>query len=268
MKKTLCFLFLFSSISLLSQEIKRTTVQGKIVVERNETSGITIFNTSSNKGTITDSNGEFKLEVAENDIIEVSALQFINLKFKVNEDIISSKTMKVFLIEEINKLDEIIVKTKGLSGDLQTDIDGSKTFNPKLDALYFGVKHSSEYSFETDYKTKVVNLGDNVQSNTLYNGLNIVNVVDQLLLPVFRSKAKSKKTSPDIPKVPTKDIKYYFASEFLEDNFKIPENRVEDFIAFVEAEDFDFTLLNYGRELEFLELLNQKSIEFIKYNKI
>lgn len=263
MKKFVCLLFIVSSICLNAQDVSRTTVNGKIVVEHNDVAGITIFNASANKGTITNKQGEFTLAVANNDVIEVSALQFQNLRFKVNNAIVASRNMKIFLIEEVNKLDEIIVKTKGLSGNLGTDIEGSETFNPKLDALYFGVKHSSEYDFETDYKTEVTNIGDDVQRNRFYNGLNIVNVVDQLLLPIFRSEAKEKKVS-EIPEVPAKAIKYYFASEFLVDNFNIPEHRVEDFIAFVESGDFDFTLLNYGKELEFLELLNKKSIEFLK----
>ncbi|MEW4924330.1 carboxypeptidase-like regulatory domain-containing protein [Algibacter sp. 2305UL17-15] len=262
MKKIFCLVLFLSAITVNSQNITRTDVQGKIVIEHSDISGITIFNASSNKGTITDNNGEFKIAVALNDIIEVSALQFQNLSFKVNKDIVASRNMKIFLIEEINKLDEIIVKTKGLSGNLETDIGDSETFNPKLDALYFGVKHSSEYSFETDYKTEVKNMTVNAEKVRLYNGLNIVNVVDQLLLPVFRSEAKEKKAS-NIPKVPSKAIKYYFASEFLVDNFKIPEHRVEDFIAYVHRDDFDFSLLNYGKELEFLELLNQKSVEFL-----
>lgn len=266
MKKMLCVFALFAITSLSAQTINRIDIRGKVVVEHSDISGITVFNASANKGTITDANGEFSIAVTENDIIQVSALQFQNLSFKVNNAIIASKSMKIFLIEEINKLDEIIVKTKGLTGDLATDIDGSKTFNPKLDALYFGVKHSSEYSFETDYKTEVTNIGDDIQRNRLYNGLNIVNVVDQLLLPIFRSEAKEKKPK-DMPEVPTKAIKYYFASEFLVDNFKIPKHRVEDFIAYVESGDFDFSLLNYGRELEFLELLNQKSIQFLSMNK-
>lgn len=263
MKKIVYVLLIFATMNINAQNITRTDVKGKIVVEHSDISGITIFNSSSNKGTVTDNNGEFTIAIAENDIIEVSALQFQNLNFKVNADIIKSKSMKIFLIEEINKLDEIVVKSKGLTGNLITDIDDSKTFNPKLDALYFGVKHSSEYNFETDYKTEVKNIGDDIQRNTLYNGLNVVNVVDQLLLPIFRSEAKEKKPK-DMPDVPANAIKYYFASEFLVDNFNIPEHRVEDFIAYVESDDFDFTLLNYGRELEFLELLNQKSIEFLK----
>ncbi|GAL68928.1 carboxypeptidase-like regulatory domain-containing protein [Jejuia pallidilutea] len=266
MKKILYVLCFITFSNLYAQTITRIDVKGKIVVEQSDISGITIFNSSSDTGTITNEDGEFTIAVAKNDVIEVSALQFQNLSFKVNEDIVKSRSMKIFLIEEINKLDEIVVKSKGLTGNLGTDIDGSKTFNPKLDALYFGVRHSSEYNFETDYKTEVKNIGDPIQRNRFYNGLNIVNVVDQLLLPVFRSEAKEKKTN-NIPEVPSKAIKYYFASEFLVDNFEIPEQRVPDFIAFVESGDFDFTLLNYGRELEFLELLNKKSTEFLKKEK-
>ncbi len=266
MKKCINLLFLCCTLILQAQDIKRTKVEGKIIVEHSDISGITIFNASANNGTITDDKGEFSIDVAENDIIEVSALQFQNLSFKVNEDIVNSRNMKIFLIEEVNKLDEIIIKTRGLSGNLTTDINESETFNPKLDALYFGVKHSSEYNFEKDYKTQVTNSGDDIQRNRFYNGLNIVNVVDQLLLPIFRSEAKEKKVT-DIPEVPAEAIKYYFASEFLVDNFNIPEHRVEDFIAFVESKDFDYTLLNYGKELEFLELLNQKSIEFLENRK-
>lgn len=249
-------------LNLKAQEVKRISVKGKIVVEHDDIAGITVYNASSNKGTITDDTGAFNIAVALNDEIQVSALQFKSLTFKVNKAILESRSMKVFLIEEMNKLDEIVVKTKGLSGNLKTDIGGSKTFNPQLDALYFGVKNSSAYNFETDYKTNVKNSVDDLERNRFYNGLNLVNVVDQLLLPVFRSEAKTKKKA-DMPKVPAKAIKYYFASEFLVSNFNIPEHRVEDFIAFVESGDFDYTLLNYGKELEFLELLNQKSIAFL-----
>lgn len=263
MKKIIYFIVCFCSIHLHSQDVFRTDVQGKIIVEHSDISGITIFNASSNKGTITGNNGEFEIAVALNDIIEVSALQFQNLSFKVNEAIVASRKMKIFLIEEINKLDEIIVSTGGLSGNLNTDIEASKTFNPKLDALYFGVKHSSEYNFEKDHKTEVNNLADETQRTHYFNGLNIINVVDQLLLPLFRSEAKNSKEA-EIPLVPAEAIKYYFASEFLIDNFNIPEHRVEDFIKYVESNNFDFSLLSYGRELEFLELLNQKSIAFLR----
>ena len=262
MNKFIFFLAFLTSLSTISQNITRIEVSGKIIVEGNDISGITIFNTSSNKGTISDDKGEFKLQVTLNDIIEVSALQYQNISFKVNEAIIKSKRMKLFLIEEINRLDEVIVLPKGLSGNLKKDVAVTEPFKPKLDALYFGVKHSAEYDFEKDYKTKVKNIAISSEHQTMINGLNIVNVVDQLLLPLFRSGVKDKKKA-GIPEVPIESIKYYFGSEFLVDNFSIPEHRVEEFIRFVERDDFDFSLLNYGKEMEFLELLNKKSLEFL-----
>ncbi|CAH8283848.1 hypothetical protein EV196_103482 [Mariniflexile fucanivorans] len=263
MKRILLLVFCLLSFTGFSQDFKRFEVNGKIIVESNDVYGITIFNVSSNKGTITDENGEFVIAVRLNDVIEVSALQFQNLKFDVNEAIVASKQMKIFLIEEINRLDEIIILPSKLSGNLDADLIATKQFTPKLDALYFGIKHQDEFEFEKDYKTKTENIAIARQHVTMINGLNVVNVVDQLLLPLFRSKASDKKEK-GIPEVPVQAIKYYFGSEFLVDNFDIPEHRVEEFINFVQAEDFDYSFLNYGNEMQFLEFLHNKSVEFLK----
>lgn len=263
MKKLLPILLFCLSFCALSQEVKRVLVEGKIIVEGDDIEGITVYNTSSNKGSVTDENGEFSIAVALNDFIEVRALQYQNFDFKVSEAILKSKRIRVILIEEINKLDEVLVMTKGLSGDLNTDISSVKTFNPKLDALYFGIKKSDEYEFTDDNRSEINNIAMHSQSQTMVNGLNIRNVVDQLLLPLFRSKVKDKKAA-GISEVPVSSIKYYFGSSFLVDNFNIPEHRVEEFISYVEDdESFDFTLLNYGKELEFLEVLSQKSKLFL-----
>ncbi|UKM66302.1 carboxypeptidase-like regulatory domain-containing protein [Flavobacteriaceae bacterium GSB9] len=263
MNRILLLLAVFISGSAFSQTISRVAVSGKIIVEDNDLAGITVFNASSNIGTVTDEDGTFSLKVALNDQIEVSALQYQNITFRINEDIIKSRKMKLFLIEEINKLEEVVVVTKGLTGNLVADMEDAKPFKPKLDALYFGVKHSAEYDFEKDYKTEAENVAMNTKGVAVVNGLDVVNVVDQLLLPLFRSKVSDKKTV-QVPDVPIESIKYYFGSEFLMDNFNIPEHRVEDFIQYVQADGFDFSLLNYGNEMEFLELLNQKSKTFLK----
>lgn len=265
--KRIIYLLIFSlSFASFSQSITRIQVEGKIIVEGGDLAGITIFNSSSNTGTVTNENGEFTLQVALNDYIEVSALQFQNIGFKINKDIIESRKMKLFLIEEINKLDEVIVLSNQLTGNLNIDLEKTKPFTPKLDALYFGVKHSSEYDFEKDYKTGVKNEAMNTEGIAVVNGLNVVNVVDQLLLPLFRSKA-SNKNKNGIPEVPVEAVKYYFGAEFLMDNFNIPEHRVEEFIQFVQKDGFDFSMLNYGNEMQFLELLHQKSKAFLNPKK-
>ncbi|MCR8668364.1 hypothetical protein NO995_11780 [Aestuariibaculum sp. M13] len=262
MKKSLFFILFVTSLTVFSQDFKRIEVDGKIIVESNDVYGITIYNATSNKVAVTNEKGEFKLDVRLHDNIEVSALQFENLKFEVNEAIIASRQMKIFLIEEINKLDEIVLIPNTLSGNLETDVKMTKKFSPKLDALYFGIKHQDQFDFKPDSQTQANNIATPTQHITMINGLNIVNVVDQLLLPLFRSKAPEKEEK-GIPEVPLESVKYYFSSAFLVDNFGIPEHRVEDFIHYVQASDFDYSLLSYGKEMEFLEHLHDKSVEFL-----
>lgn len=268
MKKILLLIITLASLSVAAQKFQRIKVDGKIIVEGNDVEGITVFNTSSNKGTITNEKGEFTIEVALNDFIEFRALQYQNFDTQISQAILDSKRMRVFLIEEINKLDEILVLTSNLSGELKTDVSSVKTFNPKLDALYFGIKRSDEYEFPDDPRSKVENEAMHSQSGTMVNGLNIVNVVEQLLIPLFRSGIKDKEAS-GVPDVPVSAVKYYFGSEFIIDNFNIPEHRVEEFIRFVEDDkDFDVSLLNYGKELEFLEVLYAKSKVFLNSESV
>ena len=47
-------------------------------------------------------------------------------------------------------------------------------------------------------------------------------------------------------------------------NYNIPENKVEDFVYWVETHGLTFELLESGRELEFMEFLGVKSEEYLK----
>lgn len=265
MKNFIILLMLLTGLQVLSQDLKPIEVKGKVIVEGEDLFGITVFNKSSNKGTVTNEKGEFSLLVTLNDSIEVSALQFQNINFQINEVILESKKMKIFLIEEINKLDEIFITGNRLSKSLEVQIKRTEAFNPKLNNLYFSMANDDQPYNDIDYKSGVSNNTMNSQRQRMINGLNIVNVVDQLLLPLFRSEVKDKKET-GIPEVPIESIKYFYGSEFLTDNFNIPEHRVEEFIRFVESENFDVSLLNYGKEMELLEVIYNKSLRFLNKN--
>ncbi|WP_034058928.1 carboxypeptidase-like regulatory domain-containing protein [Lacinutrix jangbogonensis] len=266
--KNLLTLFLLSvSIFTFSQDIKRENVKGKIIVEGNDIDGITIFNSSSNLGTVSNEFGEFTIAVTSNDLLEIRAIEYQNFNIKVNKSILESKKLSIFLIEEINRLDEVIVSSKSLTGDIEADLNSIHTFRPKLDVIYFGAKNNNNEDFSTDEISQVQSAAMHSQAQTMVNGLNVINVVDQLLIPLFRSEVKDKKAA-GIPEVPAKSIKYYLGSNFLIENFKIPEHRVEEFIRYVEDEAFDFDLLNYGHELEFLELLSRKSKIFLNTKSV
>jgi hypothetical protein len=261
-KLLLLFVCLISSLAN-SQEVKRVNIEGKIIVEGSDIRGIAIYNSSSKLGATTNEKGEFNLSVALNDLIEVRALEYQNFDVLVNNYILESKKMRIFLIEEVEKLDEVVITTKLLTGNIEKDVTIAKTFDLKSNAVYFGIKDKDVIEFGDENKDQIEEIGNESIAISMVTGLNITNVVDQLLIPLFRSEVKDKKAA-GVPEVPAKSIKYYLGSTFLVEHFNIPEHRVEEFIRYVETKGFDFNLLNYGNEIEFLELLSKKSNAFLE----
>lgn len=263
MKKLLLLCVFCMPFFAYSQIISRENINGKIVVEGSDIEGITIYNTTSNKGTVTNAKGEFMIAAALYDLIEVRALEYQNIEIRINKEILASKKMRVFLIEEINQLDEVLVRNRALTGNITTDAKSVKLFTPKRDVVYFGMVNQDPNDFAENNPAQIKNAAIRSEAQAMVYSLNVINVVDQLLIPLFRSEVKDKKAA-GVPEVPVKSIKYYLGSTFLVENFNIPEHRVEEFIRYVEDDTFDFELLNYGHEIEFLELLNRKSKTFLQ----
>ena len=262
MRILLSFLIFFTSFWAFAQDINRENIIGKIIVEGSDLEGITIYNTASNKGTVTNKQGEFMIAVALNDLLEIRALAYQNIDVRVNKAILESKKMSVYLIEEMIMLDEVAVTDRELSGNIVTDASRVEPFNPKPDVFYFGVTYTDIYSLADDSDSQVRHLERSDQGKTMVNGLDIVNIVDQLLIPLFRSEVKNKEEA-GVPEVPAENIKYYLGSDFIVENFEIPEHRVQEFIRYVEDDTFDYDLLNYGHEIELLDLLSKKSALFL-----
>lgn len=257
--KSICLIaFIVISVSqLYAQDVQRIEVFGRIIVESPDVEGLTIFNTSSNKGTITDLEGKFSIFVALNDRIEVSALQFKNFEVVITQEILTSKAFTVVLIEDVNKLPEVLILPYGLTGNLSVDAIRAKTVNPNLDALYFGLDNLDKIDFTDDYLSEVKN--EAIPDNRLYYGADFKKIVGFLLKPLFNSKNKKEKST----KIALdRDITEKYSPEYLMDRLNIPKHQITEFIYFVEDSGLDISLLDDGKELQFLDYLIKKSKEF------
>ncbi len=263
--KLLLFLSLSVSFLSFSQDLKRVEISGKIVVNSEDLENVTIYNTSSNKGTLTDEHGKFKIDVALFDVLEVRALQFQDFTVTIDKNIITSKKATIFLVEKVNKLNEVVILPYDLTGNLPADMESVRTFNPDLDAIYFGITDISAYEFPDDYKSKVENIAARGPGNDIRYQMDVVGLVGMLLKPRFKSE-KQKQTDKisELSQASKTGLRDYYSTHFIVDNFKIPENKVDDFISYVEENGLDFSMLKSGKEMEFLEFLNQKSIDFLK----
>lgn len=262
MRTNLLFLmFLFATFQLSSQDIKRIEISGKIVVASDELENVTIYNTSSNKGTLTDENGQFKINVAVNDILEIRALQFQDFTVTIDKSIINSKKATIFLVEKVNKLNEVVILPYDLTGNLMIDMESVRTFNPDLDAIYFGIGDITAYDFSEDYKSEVENVAARGPNDIRYQ-MDGVAMIGMLLKPLFKSK-KEPKSAAEIVNNQPNSLRDYYSAHYITDNFKIPEEKIDEFVLYVEDHGLDYSMLEKGKEMEFLEFLTVKSKQFL-----
>ncbi|WP_228850636.1 carboxypeptidase-like regulatory domain-containing protein [Aegicerativicinus sediminis] len=262
MKLKLTIFFVLIAIFCQGQDLKRAEIRGRVVVDSNDVEGVTIFNASTNRGTITNERGEFTIFAGLNDRIEISALQFKDITLVIDTSIMKTKIMTVYLVEQVNRLDEVVVIPYGLTGNLRSDIDSVRTSNPNLNALAFGIENSSNYDFRDDYQSSVDNTAMPDYGRRLVNGLNVKNIMGLILKPILQKD----KSGPDIAGIDdeVRQIEDIYNIEFIHSNFNIPRDQVDAFVIYARDNGFNSELLEEGQELELLQFLYSKRDEFLK----
>lgn len=252
--------FLFIILSVEAQTIKRVEVKGKIYADANDVESVTVFNSSSNKGTITDAKGEFILEVAENDVIQISALQFKAISIVVREDAVKSRYLGIHLVEQIHKLDAVLLRS-GLTGNINEDIENVEYIKPII--LDMGSMNVDfEYNDDKAFDAKAVekDLKSRISKGELYNGFD----VGKISKLIFGKKDKKyKKTEHYIVEKPIELVDIY-SHKYISEIFEIPIDEVEAFFGFIETQDLDEALLKKGNEIKCLQFLYDKSKQFLK----
>ncbi len=110
----------------LSAQDRSITLLGKVTSDSLAIENVHIINKSSKEGAISDHNGEFKITVKLNDTLVFSAIQFYMLEVKVIKQIVDEKYLRVELLQKINTLNEVVLKTHDLSGNLILDASNMK----------------------------------------------------------------------------------------------------------------------------------------------
>jgi len=265
MKKITVFFFFLFTLSVFSQDIERITISGTIIVSSEDKEGVTVFNSSSNKGTVTDEKGDFEIKVALNDVVEFGALQFKDFTVTITEEVITSKRMTVLLVEEVNKLDEVVLLPFGLTGNLNADLENVRTYNVSLDAIYFGLNNMNDFEFSADDNTKVDNAAFDEYQPRMGNMVDFVNIAKLILDKKDKSDKKKEEIKEDkaLERTPLKKKLDSYGTEYINTNFKIPLKKVEGFIEYVEEQGVDSSLLEKNKEVQFLERITQLSKSFL-----
>ncbi len=272
-KLLLVFLFAFS-ITAFSQEVERIKISGKISASKGEdVEGISIYNKSSQLGTVTSASGEFKISVAENDRLFFSAMQFQNFIVIIDQGILESKSMHIMLNPVVNQLDEVLIRPYDLSGNIIADVKRISVTNVsnEFDLSYKTLEF--EYEFAPDAQTSIKG---NKAEEAYFNGprqggadiIDLAGLLVSAFVPINKNKNRSKNRSErevisEIDMV-TNAVQHRFGIAYMTENFNIPEEKVNEFIYFVEDNGIDKELLRPENELLLIEFLSEQSEDFLK----
>jgi len=267
-KLLLLFLCLIACATIFAQEIERTKVSGKISVPQgDDAEGINVYNVSSQKGTITGADGTFEIEVAENDRVQITALQYQSFTVIIDKGIVDQKRMNIFMNPSINQLDEVVVRAYDLSGNVNVDVKKIPTYGvgTNFGLSNYNLKYGDDLAPDAQSKISFNAAEEALHGNTLKNGANILGIlggVAQLLFP-GREKVTLDERQEN-QRVMDNNIQQRFSRSFIASNFGIPEEKAVDFLYYAQENGMEQRLLKPENEMELLEFLRNKSGEYKK----
>lgn len=254
------FILLFPFAHVLSQSVTRVEIEGKVFSKSNEVESVTVFNTSSNKGTITNENGEFTIEVTLNDVLEISALQYRKGSIKITKEILNRKFVKIQLIENVTALQEVLILPYDLTGDLVVDAEDVVLVEP----IAFELGNMNAFELPDDQYTEVTNQFMN-QGELMY-GADLDLIFGYLLNALFKPKHKPKEEmeKEKLQEAYNKSLEGVLGRTYLVNNFNIPDDKVEAFIVFIEDNGLDQELLLTENRMQLIEYLHNQSNLFLR----
>lgn len=122
-------IIVFLCCAFIQRALAQTSTLNGTVYGTADVEGIHVINKSLRKATTTDIKGEFSIQARVNDTLVFSGIQYKLESVLVDKEMIEVKLIKVFLLENVNQLDEVVVG-KVLTGDLMSDIENSDAKAP------------------------------------------------------------------------------------------------------------------------------------------
>lgn len=238
MKNSIFLILIFTSLFSYAQG-ERTLIYGNIECEGAELENIHIYNKNSNKGTITNKEGAFYIDVQKKDTLIVTGVQFHYAEVTITSSHIQNKNIRIDLLQKMNELEEVEV-SHNLTGNLSVDSDEIKIANNvKGDALNFANLNLNLASTDINHASRAKTSSDEQLMPNM--NPNLIAIAALILTPVIKEVSKIGATKRNIKKYDkayqAKVIQAYeklrtdYGDSFFTETLKIPENHIDEFIA-------------------------------------
>jgi len=237
------FVLSFFYVTVNAQQFK--VLNGKVQNENSSVSGIHIVNTSRANAVITNADGYFEISVQVGEVLKFSGVQFKQKELFISQAIFDSEFITVYLESFVNELDEVVVKSHNLSGNLKADIANvpeSINFDDVGIPGYKGIREERIPSIkEMAIKLALVQVD--------------VEAVYKYISGYYRKLKIQRKQDKEF-QVILKIIQFY-GLYFFSENFNLEPDQVYDFVVGCNENTNMMTFFNQNRHEEVVNIFAQ-----------
>ena len=268
MKPVLNFFFyavttimLFWQSSLYAQFPVRELLRGQVTAESIDIDNVTVFNTSSNKGAITDQAGFFTIMAKPTDTLVFSSVAFKSRRLVLNEVDFKVNVIVVALDLMVNELEEVVVTPRSLSGDLIRD-----NRNLKVTMLKENVESNAvNMQVVDDFYTSPRNIAM-PSDGTIPLGMDFVAIGRMIGKGVFGKRDRDRKGNVNAKyyqnRIVPQIIKEKFTYSFFTETLELNHDEIGLFLDFCDKDPKLRTLLEPQKEIHLIEFLIEKNKEY------
>ncbi len=230
-------LLLFTATTLFAQDDGRAVLRGTVLYRNVPVPNQNVINIDTENAVISNDAGEYAIRVKVGDQLAFSAVNYQLEVVEITEAILANERLVIEVNEKVTELDEVVVTPENREKFLEAQ-------NERF----------SEVEYEIDRSTEVENIALSQQEKGLKDGINFVNI--------FKALAKmGQKDDPEKrPRLKMSEVlRQVYDDEFFVVDLKLPQDKIDNFLYYVDDTHPDYSLLLKDNEFELLDFLVNES---------
>jgi hypothetical protein len=232
---------LFITSSIFAQGDGRDILRGTVLYRNVPVPNENVINIDTENAVISMEDGRFSIPAKVGDRLAFSAVNYQLEVVEITEAILEKGRLVVEVNEKVTELDEVVVSPENREKFLEMQNERFK-----------------EVEYETDRSTEVENIALSQQEKGLKNGINFVNI--------FKALAKAGQNDTERrPRLKMSQVlRQVYDDEFFVVDLKLPQDKINDFLFYVDESNPQYSLLLKDNEFQLLDFLVDESKAYRK----
>ncbi|GAB5475842.1 MAG: hypothetical protein Mars2KO_39410 [Maribacter sp.] len=241
-------------------------------------SNILIVNLNSKESTITDSLGQFTIEVRLKDTLQITAVQYVTSKITITDAIFAKNSVVITLLENVINLKEVTVTPYNLTGKIDLDIE-RLGLEPTVTSSSLGLPNADvEVMSQSERLLLEADRGKYVRLGTMDDHGKLIQILGYATISVIinthkimnrasgRTKSLEERVARDEQMTMEKEIITKFSKQTIAETFDIPLTHVDGFLTYCMSQTDFLAVAQQENSIEIWEYLKARSIEFKETN--